>query len=217
MVVDFALVSSRDSMRVRFSRMLPVLVASSSRSFFSSCSSCTLSSSSCCRSWLLWLSSSGCSCWIVRPRSWPSSPPRVTEKLTRVTSADVSGVIVGAWLRVVSMRRKLSLKSICLSPTCTTQRGPWRTRSRRRRGTRTPSTESTSCTTSVLPKRTASSRAVEKRASLGVTVSTDLPPASRCLTSHEDAWLDGSMTKGTLTAYSITSALSMLSVSPGRP
>eukprot|EP00965_Chrysotila_dentata_P058756 1949449-Pleurochrysis_carterae.AAC.1 len=60
-----------------------------------------------------------------------------------------------------------------LSPTCTTRRGPCRTRSRRNSGTSTGSIVSVSATTSVLPKRTPSSSAVEKRASCEESVSRE--------------------------------------------
>ena len=77
-------------------------------------------------------SSSGCSCWIVIPKSWPSRPDSVTcgdvgdagcemwghvtggleagltEKLTTVMSDATSGGVAGAGLRVARKRRKVS-------------------------------------------------------------------------------------------------------------
>mmetsp|Transcript_24194 Transcript_24194/g.61286 ORF Transcript_24194/g.61286 Transcript_24194/m.61286 type:complete len:474 (-) Transcript_24194:733-2154(-) len=109
MVFDLALVSLSDSSSALFSRMLPVEVASSLSSSRSRSSRCTLSSSSAASSALFCDSSSGCSCWMVRPSSCPSSPPRVTEKLTSVTSAAESGGRSGVWLRVARISRNESL------------------------------------------------------------------------------------------------------------
>lgn len=56
--------------------------------------------------------------------------------------------------------------------TCTTKRGPCRSRSPRSRGNNSGSSRSTSATTSVLPNRTASSSVVAKRASCIVVTSS---------------------------------------------
>ena len=104
-----------------------VAVAAARLTWIFSSSSAASSVDFCC-------SSSGCSCWIVMPSSWPSSPERVTVKLTSQMSAAASGGRSGLGLRVTSSMRKFSLKSSCLSPSATILRGPAFCRSLRASG-----------------------------------------------------------------------------------
>ena len=105
-----------------------VAVAAARLTWIFSSSSAASSVDFCC-------SSSGCSCWMVIPSSWPSRPDSVTcgnmgdagcemwghatggdleagrgltEKLTTVMSEATSGGVAGAGLRVARKRRKVS-------------------------------------------------------------------------------------------------------------
>ena len=104
-----------------------------------------------------------------------------------------------------------------MSPTATTQRGPWRTRSLRRTEKKIGSIESTSCTMIVRPKRTASSRSVVSFWSCWLTRFTVFSPEVMWRWSHDTAWVDGSMMYGVEEADSITMAFSTESWSAGRP
>ena len=132
---DFVLSSFNESISFLFSKMFPSELDSSSNSCCSIASSWIFSSSSAASSVDFCCSSSGCSCWIVIPSSWPSRPDSVTcgnvgnagcemwghatggdleaglgltEKLTTVMSDATSGGVAGAGLRVARKRRKVS-------------------------------------------------------------------------------------------------------------
>mmetsp|Transcript_18722 Transcript_18722/g.50765 ORF Transcript_18722/g.50765 Transcript_18722/m.50765 type:complete len:246 (-) Transcript_18722:3304-4041(-) len=104
-----ALSSLSESMSFLFSRMLPSDSASSVSSRCSIPSSSILSWSSAASSVDFFDSSSGCSCWMVRPSSCSSRPDAVTEKLTSETSDDTSAGSSGCGLRVVRNMRNDSL------------------------------------------------------------------------------------------------------------
>mmetsp|Transcript_10834 Transcript_10834/g.24568 ORF Transcript_10834/g.24568 Transcript_10834/m.24568 type:complete len:291 (+) Transcript_10834:2343-3215(+) len=211
-----ALVSLSPLIRTWFLRMLPSLLASCCSRLRSSSASLSLRSSSFLSRILFCSSSSGFSCWIVRPSNCPSRPERVTLKFTIVTRAAQSGSTRICELRETRKRRKESLKSTTLSPMLTTLRGPCTDKSRRSRGTRTGSMTSTSPMMSTLPNRTATSRVLLKRSSCCVMTSTG-PSAPRWFLSQTAAWLEGSRTSGNCLQLRMVTAFSIDSPSAGRP
>ena len=106
MVLLLTLASFSDSRSSLFSKMFPWDVARVCRSIFSRDASWSLRSSSCFRRELFCCSSSGCSCWMVSPRSCTSSPNSVVVKFAIVMRDAASGGIVGAEARVIRYREK---------------------------------------------------------------------------------------------------------------
>mmetsp|Transcript_110736 Transcript_110736/g.352737 ORF Transcript_110736/g.352737 Transcript_110736/m.352737 type:complete len:292 (-) Transcript_110736:4488-5363(-) len=215
MVLAAALVLSSVLIKGSFSRMLPLASARAVSSCFSNSASSTFKCSSFCNNSLLRCSNSGFSCCKVAPNSCPSSPARVTEKLTLVTKQAAFGgsCSIALEFRVQRYMQKPSLKSHILSPIWTTCLGPCRTRSRRSKGKRKLSMPSTSCTMMVLPKRTESSSWETSLASCAKTVSA----FCACCFNQATAWLFGSTMNGTMLPYLIITAFSCDSRSADRP